>query len=199
MNRLGWTIAALLVLGIIAFAGMARLGGPITIARGPGPVAEPAPAPAAAPVAIGGLVLPVAGVQPSALTDTWADPRGGGTRVHHAIDIMAPAGTAVLAAQDGRVEKLFESRLGGTTLYQRAANGGIEFYYAHLNSYAPGIVEGLPVKAGQVIGYVGSSGDADPGAPHLHFEIHMMAPGEGWWQGTAVDPYPLLAGKPAPG
>ena len=100
----------------------------------------------------------------------------------------------VLAAADGRVEKLFESRLGGHTLYQRGADGGTVYYYAHLDAYAPGVAEGIVLRRGQPIAAVGATGDADPAAPHLHFEVHRMAPGERWWQGAAVNPYPLLAG-----
>ncbi len=153
--------------------------------------------PAEGPVGAGALAIPVAGVAPSALIDSFNDARAGGGRVHGAIDIPAPRDTAVIAAADGRVEKLFESRLGGHTLYQRSADGSADYYYAHLDAYARGIAEGLVIKRGQTIAFVGSTGDADPSTPHLHFEVHRMAPGEHWWQGTAVNPYPLLAGDRA--
>jgi murein DD-endopeptidase MepM/ murein hydrolase activator NlpD len=193
VSRLGIVIALLLAVGLIGFAAMIHVRGPgwsgkAVNAVGAGPAVPRAPSPASE-----ALVIPVQGVAASALTDSWDDPRGGGVRAHHAIDIMAPTGTAVLAAADGRVEKLFASRLGGTTLYERSADGGTVYYYAHLDRYAPTLVEGQAVKAGQVIASVGATGDADPGAPHLHFEIHRMAPGEGWWQGREVNPYPLLA------
>jgi murein DD-endopeptidase MepM/ murein hydrolase activator NlpD len=147
------------------------------------------------PPQAGALILPVQGVDRAELRDNWSEPRGDGNRVHHAIDIMAPAGTPVLATADGKIEKLFLSRLGGNTIYERSADGGIVYYYAHLDRYAPALVEGQPVKAGQAIAVVGSTGDADPSAPHLHFEIHRMAPGEGWWQGEEVNPYPVLTGQ----
>jgi murein DD-endopeptidase MepM/ murein hydrolase activator NlpD len=141
-----------------------------------------------------GLVIPVQGVPASALHSNWGEPRGDGTRAHHAIDILAPKGTPVLAAAAGTVEKQFESDLGGHTLYIRTPDGGTVHYYAHLDTIS--VAEGAAVGQGQPIATVGTSGSADGGAPHLHFEAKRMAPGEGWWQGTNVDPYPLLAGKP---
>lgn len=165
-----------------------------TVVGAPSPA--PAPPAAPAPVAKGGprdLIVPVAGVPRSRLRSSWGDARGGGTRTHHGIDIMAPSGTAVLAAADGRVEKLFHSRLGGTTLYQRSADGGWVYYYAHLAGYAPGMAAGRMLRAGDTIGYVGDTGDAGPGNYHLHFAITRMRAGEGWWQGNDVDPYPILA------
>jgi murein DD-endopeptidase MepM/ murein hydrolase activator NlpD len=143
----------------------------------------------------GGLRLPVQGVSANQLTDTYAQARGDGTRGHNAIDIMASRGTPVLAAAAGTVEKLFLSKNGGTTLYERSPDGKAVYYYAHLDSYAPGVTEGMSVAAGQVIGFVGSSGDADPGAPHLHFAIMALSPGERWWKGRPINPYPLLGGR----
>jgi murein DD-endopeptidase MepM/ murein hydrolase activator NlpD len=193
MSRLGIIVGLLILLGVIAFASMVRVTGPGWSGTGgstTGPQVARAPAPPG-----GKLVLPVQGVQPSALQDDWAETRGDGDRVHHAIDIMASTGTPVLAAADGTIEKLFQSKLGGTTIYERSADGGVVDYYAHLDHYAPTLVEGQAVKAGQQIAAVGSTGDAAPSAPHLHFEIHRMAPGEGWWQGEEINPYPLLARK----
>ena len=155
-----------------------------------------APTPSAAATPAGGLVIPVSGVQPGQLTDTWGDARGDGTRAHHAIDIMAPRGTPVVAAA-GTVEKIFESKDGGHTVYVRRTDPAWIDYYAHLDSYAPNLTEGMKVSQGQLLAAVGSTGDADAKAPHLHYEIKRMAPGEGWWQGTDIDPYPILAGKPA--
>ncbi len=148
---------------------------------------------AAAPAAAG-LVIPVQGVPASALHSNWGEPRGDGTREHHAIDILAPQGTPVLAAAAGIVEKQFESELGGHTLYVRTSDGGTVHYYAHLDTIT--VAEGAAVRRGQPIATVGTSGSADGGAPHLHFEVKRMRPGEGWWEGSNVDPYPLLAGKP---
>jgi murein DD-endopeptidase MepM/ murein hydrolase activator NlpD len=190
VNRFGWFLLFLFVAAAVAFALMVRPGG-----GGTAPVATPSAAPAATAAAGSGLVIPVAGVRADQLVDTWGQSRGGGAREHHAIDIMAPRGTPVVAAAPGRVEKLFESRNGGHTVYVRSLDGATVYYYAHLDAYRPGLAEGQQVKTGEVIATVGSTGDADPSAPHLHFEIKRMAPGEGWWQGREVNPYALLAGK----
>jgi len=143
------------------------------------------------------LIVPVLGVQRTQLRDSWGDSRGGATREHRALDIPAPRGTPVLAAADGTVEKIFESVPGGHTLYVRLRSGDTIHYYAHLDAYAAGLQEGQQVRQGQSIATVGSSGDASPDAPHLHFEVKTMQPGERWWQGTNVNPYPLLAGNPS--
>lgn len=145
-------------------------------------------------VAPSGLALPVVGIKPSQLTDTFDDARSQGRR-HDAIDIMAPEGTPVIAAADGKIEKLFNSVRGGTTIYERSADGQWIYYYAHLSAYAPGLSEGQDVKRGQVIGRVGHTGDASAAGPHLHFAVNRMASGDHWWNGTAINPYPLLAGK----
>jgi len=142
------------------------------------------------------LLLPVAGVLAGQLTDTYTQSRGTG-RVHEAIDIMAARGTPVYAVEDGRVVKLFLSQPGGITLYQFDPSERLAYYYAHLDGYAPGIVEGKLLKRGDLIGYVGSTGNASPDAPHLHFAIFALGPEKKWWQGTAINPYPLLSGKPA--
>ncbi|MEN1973419.1 peptidoglycan DD-metalloendopeptidase family protein [Luteimonas sp. MJ204] len=139
-----------------------------------------------------GLMVPVRGVAPSELSPTFEDARSEG-RVHEALDIMAPAGTPVLAVADGHVEKLFDSRLGGLTIYQFDPGARFAYYYAHLERYAPGLAEQQQVRRGEVIGYVGSSGNADPAAPHLHFAIFLLGPEKQWWKGTAIDPYPLFA------
>ena len=160
-------------------------GGKVTVAEG---------------VVVGpsGLAIPVAGVRPGQLVDTFTQARAGGARVHDAIDIMAPEGTAVLAAAPGTVEKLyFSNGGGGISAYVRSDDGRWNYYYAHLNSYAPGIREGQKLPRGALIGYVGHSGNASPDGPHLHFAINSMQPGEKWHQGTPINPYPLLAGKPA--
>lgn len=194
MNRLGITIL-LAILAVIA--GFWLLQGHVPKApSAPAPPAAPAaPARPAAPQA-GSLAIPVAGVGAEQLTDSFGDAReGGGAHRHGAIDIMAPRGTPVLAAEAGTIEKLFDSKLGGHTIYLRSANGGIVTYYAHLDTYATGLREGQRVVAGQQIGTVGFSGDASAAGPHLHFEVKRMAPGEKWHQGTAVDPYPLLGGR----
>ena len=146
-----------------------------------------------------GLAIPVVGVKASDLVDTYDAARGSGRR-HDAIDIMAAEGTPVIAAADGKIEKLFFSHGGGgITIYERANDPRWQYYYAHLSAYAPGLAEGQQVKRGQVIGRVGHTGDANASAPHLHFAINAMGPGERWWQGAPINPYPLLAGKKSSG
>ena len=141
-----------------------------------------------------GLVVPVAGIRRDQLVDTFTQARAGGGRLHDAIDIMAGAGTPVVAASAGLVEKLFVSPGGGgITAYVRSTDDRWIAYYAHMQGYAPGLTEGQKVLRGQIIGYVGSTGNASPAGPHLHFAIHRMGPGEKWWQGSAINPYPLLA------
>ena len=137
------------------------------------------------------LLVPVQGVAASALSDTYDDPRGSG-RVHEALDIMAPAGTPVLATADGRVEKLFDSENGGLTIYQFDPTDTWCYYYAHLQRYAPGLEEGDTIRRGDVIGYVGSTGNANAAAPHLHFGIYLLGEDKQWSRGTPVNPYPLL-------
>ena len=143
------------------------------------------------------LLLPVAGILPSQLSDTFQDARGGGARTHEALDIMAARGTPVLATIDGTVEKLFESVPGGLTIYQFDPQRTRAYYYAHLDRYAAGLAEGQQVRRGDVIGYVGSTGNASKDAPHLHFAIFLLGPEKQWWKGTAIDPYPLLQGAAA--
>ena len=145
-----------------------------------------------------GLAIPVVGITAGQLTDTFDAARSQGRR-HDAIDIMAAEGTPVIAAADGTVEKLFNSIRGGMTIYVRSPDQKWEYYYAHLSAYAPGLHEGQQVKRGQVIARVGHTGDASAAGPHLHFAINSMAPGEHWWNGTPINPYPLLAGKRAGG
>ena len=166
----------------------------------PAPPATPPAMPGQVPVAVtspapGTLMIPVAGVVASQLQDTFGDNRGSnGERAHEALDIMAPRGTPVLAASDGRVEKLFTSVPGGLTIYQFDPSRTWAYYYAHLDRYAPGLAEGRQLKRGDVIGYVGSTGNASENAPHLHFAVFALGPEKRWWQGTAIDPYPLLGG-----
>jgi murein DD-endopeptidase MepM/ murein hydrolase activator NlpD len=142
-----------------------------------------------------GLAIPVAGVKPKELVDTYTQARAGGARRHDAIDIMAAEGTPVLAAADGKVEKIFFSEGGGgNTVYIRSPDRRWIYYYAHLQGYAPGLAEGQRVTRGQVIGRVGHTGNASATGPHLHMAINRMEPGETWSQGTAINPYPLLVG-----
>lgn len=147
--------------------------------------------PASVDAAPDGLLLPVQGVLPSQLRDAFTDARSEG-RVHDAIDIMADAGTPVLAVADGTVEKLFDSKRGGLTIYQFEPSGRWCYYYAHLQRYADGLSEKQVIKRGDVIGYVGSTGNASAQAPHLHFEVHVLGPEKQWWKGESINPYPLL-------
>ena len=166
--------------------------------QAPAPVAAaPAVTPPPVEVAGGALIVPVAGVERAQLIDTFTAARGSGRR-HDAIDIMAARGTPVLAAAEGTVEKLYFSRGGGgITVYIRSPDQRWIYYYAHLDRYRDGLAEGQQVRPGTPIGFVGSTGDASPDGPHLHFAVNAMAPGERWWEGTPVNPYPLLTGQPA--
>ena len=139
------------------------------------------------------LLVPVLNVRPTDLTNTFADARQGGERLHEAIDIMAPAGTSVVAAAPGTIEKLHQSRAGGNTIYVRSRDGQTIHYYAHLQEYAQGLKEGQRVRRGQRLGSVGSSGNASEDAPHLHFAILRTTEDAEWWEpANAVNPYPLL-------
>jgi peptidoglycan LD-endopeptidase LytH len=140
------------------------------------------------------LIIPVAGVRPDQLLDTYSDARSEG-RTHDAIDIMAPAETPVIAAADGKILKLFQSERGGTTIYQLSANQDLVFYYAHLSHYAEGLAEGSLIKQGQVIAYVGDTGNAGAGNYHLHFSIAVVSDPKRYWEGTNINPYPLLQNR----
>ncbi|MGE3397441.1 MAG: M23 family metallopeptidase, partial [Sphingomonas sp.] len=147
----------------------------------PGSAVEEAPSEAEIAVALGrnraeiavtpsGLAIPVAGVRPERLADTFSAARAGGRRVHNALDIMAPRGTPVVAAADGIVERLhFSQGGGGITIYVRSPDRAWTYYYAHLDAYAPGLREGQQVRRGEPIGLVGSTGNAAAAGPHLHF------------------------------
>ena len=186
--------------------GVRSTAGPDRVADGtvPPPIEDAMPAPEdvpdiedrrPAPLKPGELVLPVRGIARDALIDTFSQAREGGARRHDAIDIMAPRGTPVIAASAGTVEKLFDSRKGGRTIYIRAPGGERIHYYAHLDAYADGLREGQEVRAGDVIGTVGSTGNARPDAPHLHYAIMELSADDDWWEGTPINPYPLLAGE----
>jgi murein DD-endopeptidase MepM/ murein hydrolase activator NlpD len=136
------------------------------------------------------LLIPVAGLTHADLHDTF-DERRGASR-HEAIDIAAPRGTPVVAAGDGRIAKLFKSVPGGLTIYQFDPDESFAYYYAHLDRYAEGLAEGMTLKRGEPLGYVGSTGNASPAAPHLHFAIFRLGPGRRWWEGTPINPYPFL-------
>ncbi len=156
------------------------------------PDAATVTAAAAAPATPSGkLLVPVEGIKASQLSDTFDQPRGK-ERHHEALDIIAPKGTKVLAVADGKVVKLFNSKPGGLTVYQFDPTETHAYYYAHLERYADGIKEGDTVKRGDVIGYVGATGNANSDAPHLHFAVVELTPEKQWWKGTPLNPYPLL-------
>ena len=138
------------------------------------------------------LLLPVQGIRVDQLHDTFNESRGGGERVHEALDIMAPRNSPVLAVEDGRVAKLFTSKQGGLTIYQFDPTETYAYYYAHLDHYAEGLKEGDVLRRGQVIGYVGVTGNASPDGPHLHFAIFRLTPEKQWWKGDPINPFGLL-------
>ena len=137
------------------------------------------------------MIVPVAGVPRSAMRDMFNETRGN--RRHEAIDILAPTGTPVIAADDGMVKKIFTSKPGGLTVYQFDPDQRFCYYYAHLDRYAPGLHEGQFLRRGEVLGYVGTTGNAPKNAPHLHFALIRLDKDRRWWKGTYVNPYPLLA------
>jgi murein DD-endopeptidase MepM/ murein hydrolase activator NlpD len=161
---------------------------PAAIAPPPtvGPQATDLPAEVA-----GRLLVPVQGIRPDQLVDTYNAARSQGRR-HDAIDIMAPRGAPVLATAGGVVLKLFQSARGGTALYELAPDQRTIYYYAHLDRYAAGMVEGRALRQGDLVGYVGNTGNAGPNNYHLHFEISTTADPKRYWAGTPQNPYPLL-------
>ena len=134
------------------------------------------------------LSIPVRGLETDDLVSSFHDARGGSRR-HEAIDILAPRGTDVVAVEDGKVAKIFTSDAGGLTVYQMDPSETFVYYYAHLDSYAPGLAEGLMLRKGDVVGTVGTTGNAPKNTPHLHFGIAKLDPDKRWWGGTALDPF----------
>jgi murein DD-endopeptidase MepM/ murein hydrolase activator NlpD len=143
---------------------------------------------------IGKLSMPVQGVQPERLRDSYEEGRSEG-RVHQAIDIHAPKGTPVVAVADGVLLKLHKGSRGGNSIYHLDQDGRTRYYYAHLEGYAEGLREGQRVKQGEVIGYVGDTGNAAPGDFHLHFSVVLLRDAKRWWEGVSLNPYNLLAGR----
>jgi peptidoglycan LD-endopeptidase LytH len=137
------------------------------------------------------LELPVQGMQRNDLRDTFTEARGS-ARKHEALDVLAPRHTPVLAVEDGTIAKLFFSDAGGITIYQFDATQAFCYYYAHLQRYADGLKEGAAVRRGEVIGYVGTTGNAPRETPHLHFAIFKLTNEKRWWEGTPIDPYSVL-------
>lgn len=163
----------------------------------PAPSASAANAPEitqAVPLNSAALLIPVAGVRPEQLRDTFQEARSQG-RSHDAIDIPAARGTPVLAAADGRIIKFFNSERGGITIYQLSTDEKLVYYYAHLERYADGLAEGHFARRGEVIAYVGDTGNAGPGNYHLHFSVATISDPKRYWTGTNINPYPLLIGR----
>ncbi|MES2686237.1 MAG: M23 family metallopeptidase [Pseudomonadota bacterium] len=196
--------AAMPAAGVVAVTAPPAAAPPAAVLQTPpvAAVAEPAPNTDATPAVLAvpadasdlsrlrgrGLAIPVKGFSAAQLSDNYTQGRAGGA-LHEALDIMAPRGTPVLAVEDGPIAKLFLSKPGGITLYQFDPSGEFAYYYAHLDAYADGIAEGGSVRKGQVIGYVGSTGNASPEAPHLHFAIYKLGPEKQWWRGTPINPF----------
>jgi len=137
------------------------------------------------------LGLPVEGLKAAELRDNFAEARGD--RPHEALDILAPRGTRVLAVDDGRVAKLFSSVRGGLTVYQFDPTETFCYYYAHLDGYAAGLSQGDYLTRGSVVGFVGTTGNAAPDTPHLHFTVFKLGPEKRWWEGTPINPFPIWA------
>ena len=166
---------------------------PVVAARPPAKAAtasEPSTSDGASILASRRPMIPVEGIAPQVLLDNYE--QGRGSRKHEAIDIMAARGTRVFAVDDGTLVKLFRSVPGGITAYQFDPQGRLAYYYAHLDRYAEGLKEGMALKRGDLIGYVGSTGNAAADAPHLHFAVFLLGPQRHWWQGEPVNPYPAL-------
>lgn len=168
----------------------ATTGRPAFPASAPGAVVGPPPS---SPTQLEDrhLLIPVEGVQPGELTRQFSDERGGSRR-HEAIDIPAPRHTPVRAVEDGTIARLFYSKAGGITVYQFDPTSNFCYYYAHLERYAEGLREGEAVRRGQIIGYVGTSGNAPKTTPHLHFAIFRLTEARHWWEGTPIDPYDVF-------
>ncbi len=177
--------------------------GPHARASEPEPVvaAPGAPRPAAAEPAAAiddlrqrGLRPPIDDMPIAPLKDDFTEVRGGGSRAHEAIDVLAPRHTPIHAVENGIIAKLFLSKAGGNTIYQFDPDERFAYYYAHIERYADGLHEGQKVARGEVIGYVGTSGNAPPDTPHLHFAIFILTPERQWWKGTPLDPYLVFGG-----
>jgi murein DD-endopeptidase MepM/ murein hydrolase activator NlpD len=159
----------------------------VEAARAPSPITPTPPGDAPRP-----LIMPVVGIDPSSIHDMFDEMRGGSTRRHDALDILAPRGTPVVATDDGSVKKLFTSVPGGLTVYEFDPDQRYCYYYAHLDAYAPGLHEGQLLRRGDIVGYVGTTGNAPKDTPHLHFAVIRLDPDKRWWTGTPINPYPLL-------
>jgi peptidoglycan LD-endopeptidase LytH len=181
----GWLVGGVIIVILSSVEGVARPAAATKASVAPAIVTS------VVPTIPGGVLIPVYGLELSHLRDTFADARGGG-RTHHAMDIMAPLGTPVVAAVDGTIRKLFNSKAGGISIYQFDVGQERVYYYAHLDRYADGLAEAQFVQQGTVIGYVGTTGNTR-GTAHLHFAIEVLTAEKLWWKATPVNPYPILA------
>jgi murein DD-endopeptidase MepM/ murein hydrolase activator NlpD len=140
------------------------------------------------------LLLPVAGADMSRVDDTFLDDRDGGARTHHAIDILAPRGTPIVSADDGRILRMSNSTLGGITMYTVDPEGRLVYYYAHMDRYNDAMSPGRSIVKGDTLGFVGTTGNAPKDTPHLHFQV-MRWPADGkYWNGEPIDPFEALGG-----
>lgn len=209
-----WIVAGGSLMEMSDSAGQRDATRPAEAAPSPPTVADSMPSPetgvtpaVAAPLDGGGavrpdasqtreLMVPVLNIRPSDLTDTFSDARGEATRLHEAIDIMAPEGTTVVAAAPGTIEKIYTSKVGGKTIYVRSGDRLTIHHYGHLADFAVGLQEGQRVRRGQRLGSVGSTGNATEAAPHLHFAILRTTADAEWWEpANAINPFPLLTAK----
>ena len=140
------------------------------------------------------LVIPVAGADPAKLEDSFKEPRDG-DRVHRAIDILAPRGTPILSADDGKILRMTTSALGGISMYTVDPSSRLVYYYAHMDRYNDGMSPGRTIVKGDTLGFVGTTGNAPKDIPHLHFQI-MRWPADGkYWNGEPIDPFEVLGGR----
>ena len=186
----GFSLLLLCLVALLMHASSGERGRPLAPVVA-SPPAQAEPKTPADVLAARRLTVPVQGVRRSQLRDNFSDTRSRG-RKHKALDIMAPRGTPVLAADDGKVAKVSRNLAGGLAVYQVDPSGRIVYYYAHLENYAPGLKEGDRVKRGEVIGYVGTTGNAPESAPHLHFAVMVVERKGRWWGGEAINPYAAL-------
>jgi murein DD-endopeptidase MepM/ murein hydrolase activator NlpD len=152
------------------------------------PAKTPAPVATTGDVQRGRLRMPLDGEDVESLKGGFAETRGG-NRPHEAVDMLAPRNTPVHAVDGGSIAKLFTSKAGGLTIYQFDPGGRLCYYYAHLERYADGLKDGQMVSQGDIIGYVGTTGNAPPNTPHLHFAVFELNADRHWWQGRPIDPY----------
>ena len=164
---------------------------PVVVARAPTGIGPVSSSETVNYILARGLLVPVAGITAAQLRDTFDEGRDEG-RTHRSLDILAPRGTAVLAADDGRILRVRPNALGGNTVYATDPEGRVVYYYAHLDAYQPGLAEGATITRGDTLGIVGTTGNAPKDTPHLHFQVMRMPPDGKFWDGDAINPYPLF-------